>query len=141
MKPGRHRFARPWAAALIAVAAWLVTTAQTQADPSWTELRAEYFPAHVKAIVFSTGNVLDARTSLCWGTWCVNFGPERPEARLSHLINIRLLECKNRVAGVKKCTMTLAMEEPHTCALHILKEGGRTSKLIAINCPMELRLE
>ena len=141
MKPGRHRFARTCAAALMAAAVWLVTAAQAQADPSWTGLRAEYFPAHVKAIVFPSGNILDTRNSLCWGTWCVNFGQRRPEARLSHLINIRLLECKNQVAGVKECAMTLAMEEPHICALHILKEGGRTSKLISIKCPQELRLE
>ena len=141
MKPARHCFARTCAAALIAVAVWLVTTAPAQAEPSWTGLRAENFPAHVKAIVFPSGNVIDARNSLCWGKWCVYFGPERPVAHLTHLINIGLLECRNPVAGVKECTMTLAVEEPRTCALRISKEGGGFLKFISIKCPQELRLE
>ncbi len=141
MKPARHCFATTCAAALIAVAVWLVTTAPAQAEPSWTGLRAEYFPAHVKAIVFPSGNVIDARNSLCWGKWCVTFGPERPVAHLTHLINIGLLECKNPVAGVKECTMTLAVEEPRTCSLRISKEGGGFLKFISIKCPQELRLE
>ncbi|MEE9597712.1 MAG: hypothetical protein V3V96_13130 [Acidiferrobacterales bacterium] len=125
---------------LIALAAWVSFFSPAQAEPSWTSLGSADFPARVNAIVFPSGNRIDSSSGVCWGKWCANFGPERPEAHLTNIINVWPLECENPVVGLKECYITLVMEEPRTCNLHILKEE-ELLKLISISCPQELRLE
>lgn len=146
MKAARHSLAEKCAAALIALAAWPVMTGPAQAEPSWTRLGSADFPAHVRAIVFPDGQVLDARHPLCWGKWCARFRSPVPVAEFVNIIEIDGLECRNPVAGVKSCSISLYKKRERgtlECILSVNKDGPETLTLTSfvIGCPQDLRLE
>ncbi|MEE9251707.1 MAG: hypothetical protein V3U93_11400 [Alphaproteobacteria bacterium] len=146
MKATRHSVARRCIAALIALAAWPVMTGPARAEPSWTRLGSADFPAHVKAIVFPDGKVLDARNPLCWGKWCAHFTSRTPVAKFVNIIEIEGLECRNPVAGVKSCSISLYKKRKRgalECIISVNKDGPETLTLTSfvIACPQDLRLE
>ena len=144
MKPSRHSVARACAAALIALAAWLVMTGPASADHSWSRIGRADVPAYVKAIVFPNG-VLDANNPWCWGKWCAYFGTQPPvltdvifstRDRTSKTFIIRL-ECRNPVKGVKSCSLML---QPLRGKCLFVWGAGDAPKF-SIGCPQDLILE
>ena len=130
------------AAGLIALAAWVSSFSPAHAIDFYN-LRVADFPAHVRAIVFPSGNRIDSSSSTCWGNWCVTFGSEPPVAMLGHADSIRILhlECKNPVEGVNKCYMVLQVS--HDIAAFIVERSGVGIKNLHINIqvPKDLILE
>ncbi len=101
--------------------AWMASTAPAHAG-DWRNPNEADFPAYVKSIKLDGGNVLEAGGNpVCWGNWCVSFGSEPPAATLlddyggGHSIFIDPLECRNPVAGVKRCNLIL-QPPPHNVA-------------------------
>ncbi len=126
--------------AVLVVGAWTASMAPAHAIDLYN-LRVVDFPAHVRAIVFASGNRIDSSSSVCWGNWCVTFGSEPPVARLlDDLFMIEPLECKNPVEGVSECFLTL--QPSHDVAIiQLRKPGGAPGMHFNVQFPKDLILE
>ncbi len=129
------------AAMLVALGAWTASMAPAHAIDFYN-LRVADFPAHVRAIVFPSGNRIDSSSSTCWGKWCVHFGSEPPAARLAPhgIIKIDPLECKNPVDGVFECSLYL-QHSTDAGSITVVGPDGNSFLHISIQFPQDLILE
>jgi hypothetical protein len=122
----------------------LVQTTQANAQSYWNRGPQE-FPARVRAIVTSNGNLIDSTNSATWGRWSVSFPATHPIAYLESNndcpnctpFRIRGLVCRNDAIGSRDCTMSfLFMEGGYGRACFLFMEGG-----FEIKCPREVQFE
>ena len=115
---------------------------------TWRNLSGLDFPARVRAINFSSGNVLDRGHSITWGRWTAKLKPQGSVAEYriqgppidNTAIDIPLF-CKNPVKGEKICMMSFFLHEsPVSCYLFI-GFPGPLEKDIRITCPSRLELK
>ena len=67
---------------LLVLTGLTVTPTPAEAQQDWRQMRQVDLPSRVKAIVFPSGAVLDARNPRKWGAWTVKFGSRAPIVRL-----------------------------------------------------------
>ena len=136
-----------------------------KAEPNWTRMTQADFPSRVKAIVYPKGLVLDARRSMKFGVWRVQFGPRIPIGRIyfrglwrpaivigNQDKNDNPLICSTSVVKEGPCEMTLGKNVDSSsieCWLEIYDipefvpgwKGKPLHKTIKISCPSHLRVE
>lgn len=146
MKPIRYSMNIFLVLMAVALVVGLVGPGAARAAENWRQLGKPDLPAHVKAMVFSNGSVMDAGHSVAWGRYTVSFRAGRAVALLdtqlgpgNYSVHVEL-SCKNPVLGNIDCTITMWQKTPPQgsgCMLNHPKKGT----LFLINCPIELRLE
>jgi hypothetical protein len=98
-----------------------------------------YYPAHVRAVHFANGKVLDGTHSFGWHAWTVSFGPQPPIATWNATVFPEVdipVTCGNAIAGTSSCSLevTKGLGSAGYCFLEI------NSQPIEIACPEAIEL-
>ena len=150
MKPARELVPKLCAAALMALAVWLMATGESYGAEEWKRLGFGDFPRYVQALEFSDGQVLDMSRSVTFGAWTVSFGSQRPVAEFydrprpgeaHQLIKIAPVDCRSPI-GKRDCYIMLDQKSPpgKGCAL-VLDVGSGTWRGAYMGVCETLRLE